>query len=105
MVSPNSQYIIIPKYLVIHYTSGDTTESATNWFMTTQDEGNLDRIAAHIVVDVDGTITQLILFNRRSNHAGYSIWDKISGFNDHAIAPIKALKDYEVGLVETNGSW
>lgn len=85
VVSPNARYIIIPKYLVIHYTAGDTAESAINWFMTPQDKGNPDRIAAHIVVDVDGTITQLVPFNRRANHAGYSVWDKISGFNDHAI--------------------
>lgn len=85
MVSPNARYIIIPKYLVIHYTAGDTAQSALNWFMTPQQNGNPDRIAAHIVVDVDGTITQLVPFNRRANHAGYSVWDKISGFNDHAI--------------------
>ncbi|WP_166923228.1 N-acetylmuramoyl-L-alanine amidase [Flavobacterium poyangense] len=85
LVSPNARYNIVPKFLVIHYTAGDTADSAINWFMTPQDKGNPDRIAAHIVVDVDGTITQLVPFNRRANHAGYSVWDKISGFNDHAI--------------------
>lgn len=85
MVSLNARYIIIPKYLVIHYTAGDTAQSALNWFMTPQQNGNPDRIVAHIVIDVDGTITQLVPFNRRANHAGYSVWDKISGFNDHAI--------------------
>lgn len=85
LVSPNARYNIVPKFLVIHYTAGDTADSAINWFMTPQDKGNPDRIAAHIVVDVDGTITQLVPFNRRANHAGYSVWDRISGFNDHAI--------------------
>lgn len=84
-ISPNARYMIIPKYLVIHYTAGDTSESAINWFMTSQDKGNPDRVAAHVVVDLDGTITQLIPFNRRANHAGYSTWDKMSGFNDHSI--------------------
>ncbi|MDX6189280.1 N-acetylmuramoyl-L-alanine amidase [Flavobacterium sp. Fl-318] len=85
LVSPNARYTIVPKFLVIHYTAGDTVESALNWFMTPQDKGNPDRIAAHIVVDVDGSITQLVPFNRRANHAGYSVWDKVSGFNDHSI--------------------
>lgn len=85
MVSPNARYTIVAKYLVIHYTAGDTADAAINWFMTPHDKGNPTRIAAHIVVDVDGTITQLVPFNRRANHAGYSIWDGVSGFNDHAI--------------------
>ena len=83
--SPNIRYNIIPKYLVIHYTAGDTANAAINWFMTPQEKGNPDSIAAHIVIDVDGSITQLAPFNRRANHAGYSVWDGISGFNDHSI--------------------
>ncbi|MFV8324900.1 N-acetylmuramoyl-L-alanine amidase [Flavobacterium sp. ZS1P14] len=103
LVSPNSRYIIVPKYLVIHYTAGDTSEAAVNWFMTPQDKGNPDRIAAHIVVDLDGTITQLVPFNRRANHAGYSVWDKISGFNDHAIG----IEIVNPGYLEklSNGSY
>ena len=83
--SPNARYTIVAKYLVIHYTAGDTADGAINWFMTAHDKGNPTRIAAHIVVDVDGTITQLVPFNRRANHAGYSVWDGVSGFNDHSI--------------------
>jgi N-acetylmuramoyl-L-alanine amidase len=84
-VSPNARYNIIPKYLVIHYTAGDTANKAIDWFMTPRDKGNPERISAHIVVDVDGSITQLIPFTRRANHSGYSVWNKLSGFNDHAI--------------------
>jgi len=83
--SPNVRNAIIAKYLVIHYTAGDTADAAINWFMTPFDKGNPDRIAAHVVVDVDGTITQLVPFDKRANHAGYSIWDGVSGFNAHAI--------------------
>jgi N-acetylmuramoyl-L-alanine amidase len=83
--SPNVRNNIIPKFLVIHYTAGDSAENAVNWFMTPFDKGNPNRIAAHIVVDVDGSITQLVPFNCRANHAGYSVWDKITGFNLHAI--------------------
>lgn len=101
--SPNARYNIIAKYLVIHYTAGDTADSAINWFMTNQNKGNPDRIAAHIVVDIDGSITQLVPFNRRANHAGYSVWDRVTGFNDHSIG----IEIVNPGFLEklTDGSY
>ncbi|WP_188316113.1 N-acetylmuramoyl-L-alanine amidase [Chitinophaga agrisoli] len=81
--SQNARPPIDPDYLILHYTATDTAADAINWFMNTQ--SNPDRIAAHIVLDYDGTITQLIPFNCRANHAGYSIWDGASEFNYHSI--------------------
>ena len=81
--SPNAREIIDPDYLVIHYTAGDTAQSAINWFMDSAN--NPDKIAAHIVLDTDGTITQLVPFNRRANHAGTSTWDGVENFNFHSI--------------------
>lgn len=79
----NAREVIDPDYLIIHYTAGDTAKSAVDWFMNTNT--NPDRIAAHIVIDLDGTITQLVPFNRRANHAGSSTWDGIDNFNFHSI--------------------
>ncbi len=79
----NIGHNIDPDYLVVHYTAGDTAENAVNWFLNTKN--NPQNIAAHIVLDVDGTITQLVPFNRRANHAGYSNWDGLIGFNIHSI--------------------
>lgn len=81
--SPNARNVIDPDYLVIHYTAGDTAKEAINWFMNTNN--NPDKIAAHIVLDIDGTITQLVPFNRRANHAGSSVWDGVENFNYHSI--------------------
>jgi N-acetylmuramoyl-L-alanine amidase len=81
--SPNVRDVIDPDYLIIHYTAGDTARGAIDWFMNTRD--NPDKIAAHIVLDLDGTITQLVPFNRRANHAGSSIWDGVENFNFHSI--------------------
>ncbi len=81
--SPNARDIIDPDYLIIHYTAGDTAKSAVDWFMNTKD--NPDKIAAHIVIDLDGTVTQLVPFNRRANHAGSSTWDRVENFNFHSI--------------------
>lgn len=57
--------IIDPDYVVIHYTATDTAAEAVNWFMNTKD--NPARIAAHIVLDPDGTITQLVPFNHKES--------------------------------------
>lgn len=81
----NFQYQIIPKYLIIHYTAGDTADSAITWFRQTPANGNPDKICAHIVIDIDGTITQLAPFNTRCNHAGYSNWDSRTGINEYSI--------------------
>ncbi|WP_158827466.1 N-acetylmuramoyl-L-alanine amidase [Mucilaginibacter lacusdianchii] len=81
--SGNVRDLIDPDYVIIHYTATDTASSAINWFMDTRN--NPDKIAAHIVLDYDGSITQLIPFNRRANHAGTSTWDGTDNLNFHAI--------------------
>lgn len=83
--TPNYQYQIMPKYLMIHYTATDTASSAITWFKQTASQGNSDRVCAHIVLAPDGTITQMAPFNTRCNHAGYSAWDGRTGMNEHAI--------------------
>lgn len=81
--SANARDLIDPDYLIIHYTATETAQPAINWFMDTKN--NPDKIAAHIVLDTDGTITQLVPFNRRANHAGTSTWDGTSNLNFHSI--------------------
>ncbi|MFN3847906.1 MAG: N-acetylmuramoyl-L-alanine amidase [Spirosomataceae bacterium] len=82
--SDNARHNIDPDYLIVHYTATDTASAAIDWFKAVP-PNNPDRIAAHLVIDLDGTITQLIPFNRRANHAGYSNWDGLSGMNIHSI--------------------
>ena len=81
--SRNAGDLIDPDYVVIHYTATDTASSAIDFFMNTSN--NPDKIAAHIVLDFDGTITQLVPFNQKANHAGTSTWDGVNFLNSHAI--------------------
>jgi len=81
--SGNAGDLIDPDYVVIHYTATKDANSAINWFMNTS--SNPDRIAAHIVLDYDGTITQLVPFNQKANHAGTSTWDGVDFFNSHSV--------------------
>lgn len=97
----NAGDLIDPDYVVIHYTATDDAGSAVNWFMNTS--SNPDRIAAHIVLDKDGTITQLVPFNQKANHAGTSTWDGVDSFNSHSIG----IEIVNAGFVEKlpNGSF
>ena len=100
--SANAKENITPTYLIIHYTATDTASQAIDWFMSVPPD-NPNRIAAHIVVDLDGTITQLIPFNKRANHAGISSWDGKIGMNIHSIG----IEIVNPGFVEklSNGTF
>ena len=76
-----SSPVIKPRWLVMHYTA-DSGSAALNWFTS---PANTDRIAAHIVIAKDGTITQCVPFNRKANHAGPSKWKDVKGLNSHSI--------------------
>ncbi len=100
-LTKNAGDLIDPDYLVIHYTATDTASSAIDWFLNTS--SNPDRIAAHIVLDLNGKITQMVPFNRKANHAGTSTWDGVDFFNSHSIG----IEIVNPGFVEkrTNGSF
>lgn len=69
---------IEPKFLVMHYTAGYTLESAVQTFKTTA-------IAAHLIIDRDGSAVQMAPLNKRCNHAGPSEWMGVSMLNNHSI--------------------
>lgn len=79
--SPNQgKGTIVPKYLVIHYTGASSADSAINWFLNPT-----AKASAHLVIGRDGTITQMVAFNRKAWHAGISRWDGLGDLNTHAI--------------------
>jgi N-acetylmuramoyl-L-alanine amidase len=67
--TPNMGGVIVPEYLVIHYTAGRSGASAVEHF-----ESAAAKASAHIVLDRSGKIWQLVPFNRRAWHAGVSSW-------------------------------
>jgi len=80
--SPNQKELTtadrLPKDLIIHYTACGLTPTL-NTFMAK------NSTSAHLVIDRDGTIHQLVPFNKQAFHAGYSVWDQNSGFNGRSI--------------------
>jgi N-acetylmuramoyl-L-alanine amidase len=95
--SPNTGGEIAPHFLIIHYTASSSAASTVSWFQNPQ-----SRVSAHLVIARDGTITQLVPFNREGWHAGRSNWGSLSGLNHYSIG---IELDCAGCLVRTGGKW
>ena len=71
-----------PSILVVHYTAGGTASGAIQTFKSQSASG---RTSAHLVIDHDGKITQMVPFDRVAWHAGASRWRGHDGINQHAV--------------------
>jgi len=78
--SPNVGGELQPEYLVMHYTAGPSATSAVNWLTNKE-----ARASAHLVIGRDGSVTQLVPFNRIAWHAGASFWEGREGLNQYSI--------------------
>lgn len=67
--TPNRGGVIKPTLLVIHYTAGFTASSAIATLINPKVAAS-----AHLVIDRDGSVTQLAPFNVKTWHAGQSSW-------------------------------
>lgn len=78
--SPNRSGPIQPKFIVQHYTAGYTASGAISWLNNPESQAS-----AHVVIDYDGTITQLVPFNIKAWHAGPSSYKGYNGLNNYSI--------------------
>lgn len=79
--SPNtSGKIIDPKIIVMHYTAGYTAKAAIDTFLN-----KASKVSAHLVLDLDGKITQMVPFNIAAWHAGPSRHKGYENLNNHSI--------------------
>ena len=78
--SPNISGYMEPEVAVMHYTAGYTASSAINTLTSRR-----AKVSAHVVIDVDGSITQLVPFNRIAWHAGKSAFNDKRGVNKFSI--------------------
>ena len=78
--SPNQERSVTPLYLVMHYTAGPTLDGAVTWFRNPQ-----AKASAHVVIDRNGDVVQMVDFNRKAWHAGKSEWGHLEGINAYSI--------------------
>lgn len=96
--SPNGGAALTPRFLIIHYTAGISAGGAINWFLNPAASAS-----AHLVIDRDGAVTQMMEFSKVAWHAGKSAWGDITGLNRHSIGIelVNAGKLNKTG----SGSW
>jgi N-acetylmuramoyl-L-alanine amidase len=78
--SPNHGHKIIPSLIVIHYTGDDSLEGALSWLCSPQ-----SGVSAHLVVDKDGKVYQLLPLNVAGWHAGISDYNGRSQVNSFSV--------------------
>ena len=71
-----------PIYLVIHYTADNDLQRVVRHFKTRYEKGNA---SAHLIIDKNGDVIQMVKFNRKAWHAGRSSWGEIDGLNHYSI--------------------
>ena len=69
-----------PEYLVLHYTASRDAASSIRWFKNSDAQAS-----AHVVIGKDGTVTQMVPFDRIAWHAGVSRWEDRTGLNAYSI--------------------
>lgn len=95
--SPHVGASIASRFLVIHYTAGSSEAGTVAWF-----RNPASRVSAHLVIARDGTLTQMVPFNREAWHAGQSRWGSLSGLNRHSIG---IELDNAGCLIHSGGKW
>lgn len=78
--SPNRGGVLDPGYLVMHYTAGSGAEGSIGHMLNPS-----AKASAHLLIARDGTVVQLVPFNRVAWHAGRSRWHGLDGMNQHSI--------------------
>jgi len=79
--SPDHGGAITPEAIVIHFTGAGKAAGSVDWLTRADDV----YVSAHVVIDRDGSITQLIPFNFRAFHAGRSAWEGRASLNNWSI--------------------
>ena len=85
------------RYLVMHFTAGGSAQESIGWLANPA-----AKASAHVVIARDGTITQMVPFNRVAWHAGQSTWEGINGLNSWSIG---IELDNPGRMTRRNGTW
>lgn len=66
--------------LLMHYTGMNSGQAAVKWLCTPESS-----VSCHYLVDVDGSITQMVCESKRAWHAGKSFWQGVEDINSCSI--------------------
>jgi N-acetylmuramoyl-L-alanine amidase len=96
--SPNQSGLVKPLYLIMHYTADPDFDNVVGWFNNPKAEAS-----AHLVIDYDGSIIQMVRFHKRAWHAGKSSWGELQSMNQYSLG-IELVNAGKLRKLE-NGKW
>lgn len=95
--SPNRGGALDHRYLIMHYTAGSSAQGA---IASLTDPAA--KASAHLVIARDGSVTQLVPFDRVAWHAGRSRWHGLVGLNQYSLG----IELDNAGVLEPDdGAW
>lgn len=68
-----------PKFIVMHFTCAMDSRSVVQWFTTG------GKSSAHLILDLDGSLIQMVPFDKKAWHAGPSYYQGYSDLNANGI--------------------
>lgn len=81
LATPNQSNDFTPKGIVLHDTAGRLDKgSSVRWMQNAN-----AKASAHLVIERDGSLTQMVLFDRKAWHAGKSSYQGRENVNEFAI--------------------
>ena len=83
---------IDPKFLLMHYTAGPSMEGAIRSLTNPK-----RKASAHLIIDKNGDVTQLVPFNNKAWHAGRSVWQPEPSLR------YEGLNRFSIGIELVNG--
>ncbi len=89
------------RFIVVHYTAGGSGAASRDYMLMSPTQkqrligaGRKVYASAHVIVDRDGSVWQIVPFNRKARHAGRSTWKGL-----------ESLNRYSVGIEIANYGW
>lgn len=79
--SPNqSTDLITPKLIILGWTGGNAAEQTIRWYANPRANAS-----QHAIINRDGAIAQLVLFDRKAWHAGRGTYGSLTDLNNYSI--------------------
>ena len=78
------------RFIVMHYTAGGEGTATRDYMLKSPQEkggntGKLVYASAHLLIDRDGAIWQIVPFDKKARHAGESQWKGLTSLNQYSI--------------------
>jgi N-acetylmuramoyl-L-alanine amidase len=101
--SPNFNKTVQHEYLIWHYTANNNADVAIR-VLTELKTPVFNGVSAHLVIGLDGTITQLVPFDKGAWHAGESHWEGKRFLNLNSIG-IEIVNDGKLKKLRNTPDW